>query len=156
MRELETCLSMIGEAAGRHSGVLARTGGTTVIAHFGLPPGVLPPAVSALQATHAGMEILDGVRSLNEARIERGMGPLQVSVAVATGDVVAGTIQIGKGESALLGEAMIAVEGMLASRPRDRAGRAPDQRRDLPESRIGAAPVRVWQIWPNAGSRAAG
>ena len=114
MRELETCLSMIGEAAGRHSGVLARTGGTTAIAHFGLPPGVLPPAVSALQATHAGMEILDGVRSLNEARVERGMGPLQASVAVATGDVVAGTIQIGKGEPALLGEAMIAVEGMLA------------------------------------------
>jgi HAMP domain-containing protein len=114
MRELETCLSMIGEAAGRHSGVLARTGGTTAIAHFGLPPGVLPPAVSALQATHAGMEILGGVRSLNEARVERGMGPLQASVAVATGDVVAGTIQIGKGEPALLGEAMIAAEGMLA------------------------------------------
>ncbi|MCX6072446.1 MAG: HAMP domain-containing protein [Chloroflexi bacterium] len=114
MRELETCLSMIGEVAGRHSGVLARTGGTTAIAQFGLPPGVLPPAVSALQATHAGMEILDGVRSLNEARVERGMGPLQASVAVATGDVVAGTIQIGKGEPALLGEAMIAVEGMLA------------------------------------------
>jgi class 3 adenylate cyclase len=114
IRELEACLSMIGEAAGRHAGVLARTGGTTVIVHFGLPPGVLPPAVSALQATHAGMEILDGLRSLNEARVERGMGPLQASVAVATGDVVAGTIQIGKGEPALLGEAMIAAEGMLA------------------------------------------
>jgi HAMP domain-containing protein len=113
-RELEACLSMIGEAAGRHSGLLARTGGTTAIVHFGLPPTVLPPAVSALQATHAGMEILDGVRSLNEARVDRGMGPLQASVVVATGDVVAGTLQIGKGESALLGEAMIAVEGMLA------------------------------------------
>ena len=114
MRELEACLGMIGEAAGRHAGVLARSGGTTAIVHFGLPPGVLPPAVSALQATHTGMEILDGVRSLNEARVERGMGPLQASVAVATGDVVAGTIQIGRGEPALLGEAMIAAEGMLA------------------------------------------
>jgi len=114
MRELETCLSMIGEAVGRHAGVLARTGGTTAIAHFGLPPGILPPAVSALQATHAGMEILDGTRLVNEARVERGMGPLQVSVAAATGDVVAGTIQIGKGQPALLGEAVIAAEGMLA------------------------------------------
>ncbi len=114
VRELEACLRMIGEAAGRHAGVLARSGGTTAIVHFGLPPGVLPPAVSALQATHTGMEILDGLRSLNEDRIERGMGPLQASVAVATGDVVAGTIQIGRGEPALLGEAMIAADGMLA------------------------------------------
>jgi HAMP domain-containing protein len=114
IRELQACLSMIGEAAGRHAGALATAGGTTAIAYFGLPPAILPPAVSALQATHAGMEILDGVRSLNEARVERGMGPLQVSVVAATGDVVAGTIQIGKGEPALLGEAMIAAEGMLA------------------------------------------
>jgi HAMP domain-containing protein len=113
MRELEACLSMIGEVAGRHAGVLARTGATAIV-HFGVPPAILPPAVSALQATHAGMEILDGLRSLNEARVERGMGPLQASIAVATGDVVAGTIQIGKGEPVLLGEAMIAAEGMLA------------------------------------------
>lgn len=114
LRELEACLSTIGEAAGRHGGTFARADGTTAIVHFGLPPGVVPPAVSALQATHAGMEILDGVRSLNEARVDRGMGPLQVSVAVATGDLITGRIRVGRPESALLGEALIAAEGMLA------------------------------------------
>jgi HAMP domain-containing protein len=114
MQELETCLGMIEAAAGRHTGSLARSGGTTALAQFGLPPAVLPPAVSALQATHAAMEILDGIRMINEARVERGLGPVQVSTAVATGDVVAGTIQIRKGEPALLGEAVIAAEGMLA------------------------------------------
>jgi HAMP domain-containing protein len=114
LRELEACLQMIGEAAGRHGGTLARADGTTVIVHFGLPPGVVPPAVSALQATHAGMEILDGVRSLNEARVDRGMGPLQVSVAVATGDLIVGHVRMANAGPVLLGEALIAVEGMLA------------------------------------------
>ena len=81
-------------AAGRHGGSLARAGGNTVIVQFGVPPVVVPPAVSALQATHAGLEVLDGVRSLNEARVDRGMGPLQVSVAVATGDLIVGTVRV--------------------------------------------------------------
>ena len=114
LREFEACLQMIGEAAGRHGGTLARAGGTTIIVHFGLPPGALPPAVSALQATHAGMEILDGVRSLNEARVDRGMGPLQVSVAVATGDLIAGNVRATNAAPLLLGEALMAAEGMLA------------------------------------------
>lgn len=114
LRELEMCLSVIGEAAGRHGGTLANTRGTTVIVHFGLPPVVMPPAVSALQATHAGMEILDGVRSLNGARVDRGMGPLQVSVAVASGDLIVGSVRVSSEVPVVLGEALIAAEGMLA------------------------------------------
>jgi len=114
LRELEACLKMIGEAAGRHGGGLARAGGTTVIVQFGLPPVVVPPAVSALQATHAGLEILDGVRSLNEGRVDRGMGPLQVSVAVATGDLIVGSVRAAHPMPVLLGEALTAAEGMLA------------------------------------------
>ncbi len=114
LRELEACLRMIGEAAGRHGGSLARAGGTTVIVHFGLPPVVVPPAVSALQATHAGLEILDGVRTLNEGRVDRGMGPLQVSVAVATGDLIVGNVRVTHAVPVLIGEALTAAEGMLA------------------------------------------
>ncbi len=114
LRELEACLQVIEEAAGRHGGTLARAGGTTIIVQFGLPPGAMPPAVSALQATHAGMEILDGVRSLNEARVDRGMGPLQVSIAVATGDLIAGNVRATNPVPVLLGEALMAAEGMLA------------------------------------------
>ena len=113
LRELEASLRMIGEVAGRHGGRLARADGSRAVVHFGLPPGVVPPAVSALQAAHAGMEILDGVRSLNEARVDRGMAPLQVSVAVATGDLIAGSVRVTNTLPVLLGEALIAAEGML-------------------------------------------
>ena len=114
LRELEACLKMIGEAAGRHGGSLARAGGTTAFVQFGLPPVVVPPAVSALQATHAGLEVLDGVRSLNEGRMDRGMGPLRVSVAVATGDLIVGSVRVTHAVPVLLGEALTAAEGMLA------------------------------------------
>lgn len=113
IQELGACLATVDEIVRRHGGVLVRSGGTVALAQFGLPPALLPTAVAALQATHAGMEILEGVRQINDRRVERGMAPVQVSVAVATGDVVAGTIPIGREEPALLGETVIAAEGML-------------------------------------------
>jgi class 3 adenylate cyclase len=42
------------------------------------------------------------------------MGPLRVSVAVATGDLIVGSIRVTHAVPVLLGEALTAAEGMLA------------------------------------------
>ena len=115
VRGLQECLAMISTLVTQHSGVLARAGSTTMLAQFGVPPVPLPPAVSALQATHTALDIQDGLQAVNEARLERGLGPVQVYQAVATGDVVLGGLgAAGQAYPALMGEAPSAAEGMLA------------------------------------------
>jgi len=74
----------------QHGGVVHRFDGEELMAFFGVLPRSLPPAVSALQATHAGVELTQMVRDLNDERAEDGSPPLEVSVGVATGRVVAG------------------------------------------------------------------
>jgi adenylate cyclase len=74
----------------QHGGVVHRFDGEELLAFFGVLPRSLPPAVSALQATHAGVELTQMVRDLNDERAEDGSPPLEVSVGVATGRVVAG------------------------------------------------------------------
>ena len=74
----------------QHGGVVHRFDGEELMAFFGVLPRSLPPAVSALQATHAGVELTQMVRDLNDERAETGSPPLEVSVGVATGRVVAG------------------------------------------------------------------
>ena len=115
VRGLQECLAMVAAIMVRHGGSIARAGGTTVVAPFGLPPTVVPPAVSALQATHAAMDVVEGLRTLNEARLDRGLGPLQIGQAVATGDLILGSLGAeGHAYQALLGDALTAAEGMLA------------------------------------------
>jgi len=115
LRGLQEWLAMIAAIVVRHGGSIARAGGTTVVAQFGLPPTVVPPAISALQATHAAMDVLEGLRTLNEGRLDRGLGSLQIGQAVATGDLVLGSLGAeGLSYPAVLGDALAAAEGMLA------------------------------------------
>jgi class 3 adenylate cyclase len=74
----------------QHGGVVHRFDGEALLAFFGVLPRSLPPAVSALQATHGGVELTQLVRDLNDERAETGSPPLEISVGVATGRVVAG------------------------------------------------------------------
>ena len=74
----------------QHGGVVHRFDGEELMAFFGVLPRSLPPAVSALQATHAGVELTQMVRDLNDERAETGSPLLEVSVGVGTGRVVAG------------------------------------------------------------------
>lgn len=74
----------------QHGGVVHRFDGEELLAFFGVLPRSLPQAVSALQATHAGIELLQIVRDLNDGRAETGSPLLEVGVGVATGRVVAG------------------------------------------------------------------
>jgi class 3 adenylate cyclase len=75
---------------GQHGGVVYRFDGEELLAFFGVLPRPLPAAVSALQATHAGLELMDLSRELNDARAENGGAPLEISLGAATGRVVAG------------------------------------------------------------------
>ncbi len=75
-----------------HGGVVDRLAASEVMAFFGVLPRPVPPQVSALQATHAGLALLEFVQQLNERRRERVLEDLRIAVGVATGPVVAGAI----------------------------------------------------------------
>ncbi len=75
-----------------HAGIVESFGGVGMRAYFGILPRSLPLAVSSLQAVHAGMALLDFIRELNEARTAAGQVPLDLSIGVCTGMVVAGGV----------------------------------------------------------------
>jgi class 3 adenylate cyclase len=56
-----------------------------MVASFGITPGRLPPQVSALLATHAGLELMDYVAELNKERSKQDLANLNLSVGIATG-----------------------------------------------------------------------
>ncbi len=76
----------------RHQGVLGSFDGDVLMAHFGILPRPLPPAVSALQAVHCGLEMLDAVARLNQERESRGLPGMGMAIGASTGPVVAGGI----------------------------------------------------------------
>ena len=91
-RGIETLNAFLAGALPRiaqHGGVVDRFDGEELLAFFGILPRALPPAVSALQATHAGLELLDLIRDLNDGG-GAGLRPLHISIGVDTGRVVAG------------------------------------------------------------------
>jgi adenylate cyclase len=74
----------------RYGGVMDKFDGEEMMAFFGILPQPLPPQVSAFKATHAGVEMLEFVRDLNEKRIKRGLPALEIGIGVASGSVIAG------------------------------------------------------------------
>lgn len=76
----------------QHGGVISAFDGQTLVAVFGVLPRPLPTPVSALQAVHAGMEVLATVQERNQERFLQDLPPLTLGVGVATGPVIAGGI----------------------------------------------------------------
>lgn len=74
----------------QHGGVLHKFDGKSFTAMFGILPRPLPPQVSALQATHAGLELLDFVAQLNNDRAAEGAPGLELGIGISTGTVVTG------------------------------------------------------------------
>ena len=74
----------------RYGGVLDKFDGEELMAFFGILPQPLPPQVSAFKATHAGVEMLEFMRDLNQKRIKRGLPALELGIGVASGSVIAG------------------------------------------------------------------
>jgi adenylate cyclase len=77
---------------GAHGGVVSKFDGESLTAFFGILPRTLPPQVSALQAVHAAMAMLEAVAGLSRAREGRGQAALDMGIGISTGPVVAGGI----------------------------------------------------------------
>lgn len=73
-----------------HGGVVSKFDGDAVQATFGILPAYLPPRVSALKATHAGLAMLEHIRKLNKRRASAGKPPFEIGIGISTGTVVAG------------------------------------------------------------------
>jgi adenylate cyclase len=73
-----------------HGGVVNKFDGDAVMAFFGILPKYLPARVSALQATHAGLEMLEHIREVNNQRVEEGKQAFEMGIGISTGLVIAG------------------------------------------------------------------
>ena len=90
MQTLNEYFSGIVPIVARHGGVVNKFDNDAIMAFFGILPRRVPPQVSALQAAHAGMEILDFVKRLSERRDADGLPSLGVGIGISTGSVIAG------------------------------------------------------------------
>ncbi len=73
-----------------HGGVVNKFDGDAVMAFFGVLPRYLPPRVSALQATHAGLAMLEHIHKVNREREVAGKPSFQMGIGISTGTVIAG------------------------------------------------------------------
>jgi len=73
-----------------HGGVVNKFDGDSVMAFFGILPRYLPPRVSALQATHAGLAMLEHIHKVNREREVAGQPSFQMGIGISTGTVIAG------------------------------------------------------------------
>ncbi|MFN2148185.1 MAG: cache domain-containing protein [Anaerolineales bacterium] len=105
----------------RHGGMLDSFNGLGLKASFGVLPRSLPAAVSTLQAVHAGLELIEYIRELNETRAAGGSTPLDIAIGISSGFVVAGGVEaLGKIHFTVLGDTAEEVELIMRA-----AGSAP-------------------------------
>ena len=90
MRTLNEYFSGVVPIVARHGGVVNKFDGDAIMAFFGILPRRVPPQVSALQATHAALEILDYVKRIKEFRSSNWLPALEVGIGISTGEVTAG------------------------------------------------------------------
>ncbi len=92
MATVNEYFSTVGPIVSRHQGVFGSFDGDMMMAYFGILPRALPPAVSALQAVHCGLEMLEAIAELNRERQGRGLQGMGMAIGISTGPVVAGGI----------------------------------------------------------------
>jgi adenylate cyclase len=92
MEVVNAIFSGLAPIISQHAGVVNRFDGDTLMAYFGILPRRVPPQVSALQAVHCAMDILEFIQAQNEAGLSPGLPEISVAIGVATGPVVAGGI----------------------------------------------------------------
>jgi adenylate cyclase len=90
LEHLNAFLLSVVDIINAHGGVVEEMSGQNLRAYFGVFPSQAPLPVSSLQATHAGMELLDYLDEVNEDRTAQGMAPLDLGIGIAAGWVVAG------------------------------------------------------------------
>ncbi len=90
MKTLNDYFSGVVPIISLHGGVVNKFDGDAVMAFFGILPKYLPPRVSALQAAHAGLEMLEHIRDVNKKRAEAGKQAFEMGIGISTGTVIAG------------------------------------------------------------------
>lgn len=90
MKTLNDYFSGVVPIISLHGGVVNKFDGDSVMAFFGILPRYLPPRVSALQATHAGLAMLEHINKLNQERMTAGMHAFEMGIGISTGAVIAG------------------------------------------------------------------
>lgn len=90
MKTLNEYFSGVVPIIALHGGVVNKFDGDAVMAFFGILPKYLPAKVSALQATHAGLEMLEHIREVNKERTERMKPAFEMGIGISTGTVIAG------------------------------------------------------------------
>ncbi len=71
----------------QYGGLVNHIDETSMIISFGLFQQRLPPQVSALLATHTGLELVDYIGDFNAARTRAGLPTLNTSIGIATGSI---------------------------------------------------------------------
>jgi adenylate cyclase len=90
MRMLNEYYASLSDIVDQHGGVVHRFDGKSLLAIFGILPRNLPSQVSALQATHAGFEMLAAVRAI-QITADIGSEPMwDIGVGLSTGTVLSG------------------------------------------------------------------
>ena len=139
-----------------HGGVVNKFDGDAVMAFFGILPKYIPPKVSALQATHAGLEMLEHIRSVNKERTEAGKQAFEMGIGISTGTVIAGGLgSEDRVHYTVVGDTSIPLSGSSRS-PAISGNRTRDQRSDLPKTRTGtpSVPLRAERLGPTEGQAA--
>ncbi len=90
MRTLNEYYASLSEIVHQHGGVVHRFDGRSLTAIFGILPRNLPPQVSALQATHAGFEMLNAVRAIQITADMDSALTWDIGVGLSTGTVLSG------------------------------------------------------------------
>ncbi len=123
LEHLNAFLSSAIEIINAHGGVVDEVGGQTLRAFFGVFPRQGPLPVSSLQATHAGMELLDYLYEVNESRTAQGMTPLDLGIGVAAGWVVAGGLgALDRLQYTVLGDTVSIAQRILEATRAQRGG----------------------------------
>jgi len=90
MKTLNDYFSGVVPIISMHGGVVNKFDGDSVMAFFGILPRYLPPRVSAFQATHAGLAMLEHIHKVNREREAAGQPSFQMGIGISTGTVIAG------------------------------------------------------------------
>jgi class 3 adenylate cyclase len=90
MQTLNTYFAGIVPIITRHGGVVNKFDGDVIMAFFGILPNPAPPQVSALQAVHAAVEMLEFVDRFDEEHGSEDFPVMEMGIGVSTGPVIAG------------------------------------------------------------------
>jgi class 3 adenylate cyclase len=92
LKTLNECYTAMIPVIHQHYGEISQFDGDLLVAFFGILPEPSTSEVSALYATHAGLELLSFIERWNSQRSVKGLPALEMWMGITTGTVIAGGI----------------------------------------------------------------